>query len=269
MINPPNSKKTLKELEIELSRITLAYEQMVKQVKDKNSELLESNHKLQAEIVERKGIEAEMLEMTQEEQRRFGSQLHDGLCQELTAISVFAKALTQKMEKDKTLELTELKRISDMLLNAISQARDTARGLYPGELEGNSLMHSLEELTLNTRGASCVFICPKPIFIEDKNTATHLYRMVQEGISNAIKHGKAKNIKIAFTQNKENTKLVIKDDGVGMLEENYSSKGIGLKIMKYRSHIMNAAFTIKANFPHGVILECSLKNPKQKGTASA
>ena len=137
-------------------------------------------------------MEAEILEVTQAEQRRFGSQLHDGLCQELTAILLFAKALTQKMEKEKTLELVELKKISDMLLEAVDQARDTARGLYPGELEGSSLMHSLEELTSKTQETSqvaCEFICPTPILIDNNNIATQIFRITQEGTQTLLPDG--------------------------------------------------------------------------------
>ncbi|MBF0493110.1 MAG: hypothetical protein HQM15_10065 [Deltaproteobacteria bacterium] len=249
------------KIEEELRQLTLAYEQIGKQLHEKNNELLQSNKLLKAEIVERKKIEAEILEITQEEQRRFGSQLHDGLCQELTAILVFAKNLTQKMEKEKTLELAELKKISDMLLDAVDQARNTARGLYPGELEGTSLMRSLEELASSTLGTSCLFYCPEPILIEDNNVATHLYRITQEAISNAVEHGKAQNIEVSFTQNKGTLTLAIKDDGIGIINDRTFSKGIGLKIMKYRARILNASFEIKSNSPQGVILECHFKMP--------
>ncbi|OGQ23190.1 MAG: hypothetical protein A3I05_02860 [Deltaproteobacteria bacterium RIFCSPLOWO2_02_FULL_44_10] len=224
-------------------------------------DLIQSNKLLKAEVAERKRVEAEILEVTLAEQRRFGSQLHDGLCQELTAILVFSKALAEKMEKNNTLELAELKKISNMLLYAVDQARDTARGLYPGELEGESLMYSLEELVSRTTGALCVFHCPEPILIDDNNIATHLYRIVQEGISNAIKHGKAKNIEVSLTRNKEIITLSIKDDGIGMMDDLKDSKGIGLKIMKYRAHMMNASFHIKPNLPQGSLLECHLKRP--------
>ncbi len=244
------------KVEAELRQLGLAYEQMGKEVNQKTNELIKINKLLQTEMFERKKMESEILEIAQAEQKRFGSQIHDGLCQELTAILIFAKALTQKMEKDKSLELTELKKISDMLLDAVDQARNTARGLYPGELEGASLMNSLEELATHTLGTSCVFYCPKPILIDDNNVATHLYRITQEGISNAVKHGKAKNIEVSFTQNENQITLAIKDDGIGMPHDLKNEKGIGLKIMKYRAHLMNASFQIKSNSPQGVILEC-------------
>ncbi|MBF0104406.1 MAG: hypothetical protein HQM16_03660 [Deltaproteobacteria bacterium] len=230
-------------------------------VDKKNCELIEVNKLLQAEIIERKRIEAEIIEITQAEQRRFGSQLHDGLCQELTAILIFSKSLSQRVETNKTFELTEIKKISDMLLNAVDQARNTARGLYPGDLEGALLMHSLEELASHSFGVSCGFYCPEPILIDDNTLATHLYRIAQEGIGNAVKHGKAQHVEVSFTQNKEYITLTIKDDGIGMVKDAKKIKGIGLKIMQYRSHIIDANFQIKANEPHGVVIECIFKKP--------
>lgn len=248
-----------------LRRLKRNYTLMQKMVDERTDQLAQSNKKLQSEIIQRKRIESEILEITQEEQRRFGSQLHDGLCQELTAISIFAKSLAQKMEINNTLELAELKKISDMLLIAVDQARDTARGLYPGELEGVSLMHSLEELTfLKLGNYQCTFYCPSPILVKDSNTATHLYRIAQEGISNAALHGKSKNIEVSFTQDKNNITLTITDDGIGMMSNLKNLKGIGLKIMKYRAHLINASFQIKPNSPHGVIISCMLNNTKIK-----
>lgn len=258
------AEEKLIKVENELHQLALEYEKMGKQVSKKTNELIHSNKLLQDEVEERKKIESEIVEITLEEQRRFGSQLHDGLCQELTAILIFSKALAKKMEMNNTLELVELKKISDMLLGAVDQARNTARGLYPGELEGNSLMHSLEELTSLTSNISCSFHCPEPIFIDDNNTATHLYRIAQEAISNATKHGNVKNIDVSLTQKGEYITLSIKDDGIGMDSEFTKSKGIGLKIMKYRAHIMNASFKIRPNSPRGLILECTFKKVAAK-----
>lgn len=245
-----------------LRQQVLGFAKLKKQLNKKNDDLVQCNTQLENEIAKRKIIETEILEISQAEQRRFGSQLHDGLCQQLTAILMFAKTLSRKMEKEKKLELDELKRISDMLMNAVDQARDTARGLYPGELEGASLMHSLEELVTHAFGVSCVFDCPNEILINDNNIATHIYRIAQEAISNAVRHGKAQNVIVSFTEDKKNISLVIKDDGIGMKENFTRARGIGLKIMKYRAHLINATFHIKPNLPRGVLLEFIMKRPK-------
>lgn len=245
-------------------RLQLAYDEVERQVQERTGQLVQSNQALQAEIVERKRVEREILEITQEEQRRFGSQLHDGLCQELTAILVFAKGLARKMEKENRLDIAELKKISDLLHGAVDQARNTARGLYPGELEGNSLMHTLEELTSNTQnfsGISCRLHCPHPILINDNNIATHLYKIAQEGVSNAVHHGEARSIEVGLVQQDGVITLTVKDDGVGYALDSQNSKGIGLKIMRYRAHLMGGSFQVETNSPYGTILKCSVKSP--------
>ncbi|MBF0492612.1 MAG: sensor histidine kinase [Deltaproteobacteria bacterium] len=236
---------------------------------NEKEELVRYRQLLEAEVLQRKMLEREVLNIIHEERRRFGSQLHDGLCQELTAALMFAKHLLRKMETDKNLELADLKRISDMLLDAVDEARNTARGLYPGELEGTSLMHALEELLAQTVGVSCFFHCPKPILIQDDTTATHLYRIAQEAISNALTHGRAQNIEIEFTQSAKHITLAIKDDGMGINKDLKNSNGIGLKTMRYRADILNGSLQIKSNTPQGTIVECSLKSHKTKETKIA
>lgn len=241
----------------------LAFEEVSRLVQERTSELQQSNQALQVEILERKKAEREILEITQEEQKRFGSQLHDGLCQELTAILLFAKGLTQKMEKENRLDIAELKKISDLLHGAVDQARDTARGLYPGELEGSSLMHTLEELAASIQqlGVSCRFDCPEPILFSDNNVATHLYKIAQEAVSNAVQHGKPQSILVELTKQDDLITLCVKDDGIGFTPDSKTSKGIGLKIMKYRANIIGASFEIGPNSPHGTIVKCGWKAP--------
>jgi signal transduction histidine kinase len=228
-------------------------------VHKKTNELASSKIRLQMEIDERKTMESDFLEMTQEEHRRFGSQLHDGLCQELTAILIFAKSLSKKMERDKTLQQTELQKISDMLLEAVDQVRKTARGLYPGDLDSASLLLSLKELAEHTTEAKCTFRHTRSLHIKNSNVATHLYRIVQEGISNSVQHGRPKHIEILLSQRNEYVTLTITDDGVGMPSQPKKQVGIGLKIMKYRARMINASFLIKARVPTGVIIECRFK----------
>lgn len=244
------------------ANLKIAREELEKQLREKAAQSIKNDQALQTEILERKEVEREALEIAQKEQRRFGSQLHDGLCQELTSILMFTKALIQQTEKENDIEMAQFKKIADMLLKAVDQARDTARGLYPGEMEGASLMHSLEELLTRTHINSqvdCRFNCPETILINDNNIATHLYRITQEGVSNALKHGKAKLIEVDLIRKNNRITLIVRDDGVGFAYPVLNSKGIGLSIMKYRADMMDATFQVAANVPHGVVLTCSLK----------
>lgn len=255
-----------KEVDVRLNQ---AYKDMEGRVVERTAELTKANLKLQEEIIDRKRMEKEILEIPLQEQKRFGSQLHDGLCQELSSILLFVKSLTQKMEKESALDISELKKVGVLLLDANNEARDTARGLYPGHLESSSLVHSLQELVLRTQkqsGLSCTFTCPEVISIDD-GIATHLYRIAQEGITNAVQHGNATHIAISLTQTDSVVSFTVKDDGIGIAHypsQTKGIKGIGLNIMKYRSHIMDAEFVVEKNLPHGVIIRFCFKNKKRQ-----
>lgn len=240
---------------------TTPIEKVQRLLQEKENELLRCGQLLAQGALEHKRAKKEILATALKEQKRFGLQLHDGLCQELTGILMLAKGLTQKMEKEDHLNSNELKRISNLINEAVRQARDTARGLYPGELDGGSLTHMLEELISGTQissGISCQFHCPNPIVISKNDVANYLYKIAREGVDNAVKHGKAKSIEVRLTQTDGNTVLTIKDDGAGFVGDLQKTKGIGLKLTHYRSQVMDASFQVESNIPHGVILRCSL-----------
>lgn len=258
-----------KSIAYRMRDLQLAYEDLEQKVKERTAELVESNLNLQAEILERKRIEREILEIPLQEQKRFGSQLHDGLCQELTAILMFVKSITQKIEKQKPVDMGELKKLEALLLDSINQARDTARGLYPGALESSSLIDSLKDLVFRVQamsGVNCRFYCPTFIQIND-SIATHLYRIAQEGITNAVKHGKAKNIEVSFIQEGRKIIFIVKDDGLGITNNPNHTNGIGLNIMIYRAHMMDATFQVEENVPQGVLLKFTFDNllPEVRG----
>lgn len=205
--------------------------------------------------------EKEIMATVLKEQRRFGSQLHDGLCQELTGILMLVKGLSQKMERDDHPNSIELDRISILINEAVRRTRDTAQELYPGDLDGTSLVRMLEELMSSTQessGVACHFHCPDPIVIAEKEVAIHLYKIAREGISNALKHGNPKLVEVSLIQNDGHIDLAIKDDGMGFVGDLQKTKGIGLKLTQYRAHVMNASFQVEENVPHGVVLKCRL-----------
>jgi signal transduction histidine kinase len=121
-------------------------------------------------------------------------------------------------------------------------------------------MFALKDLARRTETIfkiHCDFHCPIPIFIEDNNLATHLYRIAQEAIHNAVKHGKAEQIDLHLTKEGRQMSLIIQDNGRGFPQDNKNISGIGLYIMKYRARMIDAKLAVKGHPSHGTVLTCS------------
>src|SRR5207237_9020125 len=119
---------------------------------------------------------------------------------------------------------------------AVGDALVSARGLAPVDVEANGLMSAVQELASNTEKlfhVACVFECPQPVLVRDHASATHLYRIAQEAINNAIKHGKARQIAVRVTARSNQANLTVTDDGRGFVVKPEQTSGMGLRIMKY------------------------------------
>ena len=231
--------------------------------------LVRTNAALRRQILERRKVEKEVLEISEQEQQRFGMHLHDDLCQSLTGIMMFAKVLTRKMAQQDFPEAAELEKLCGLLDQSITQAREMARGYYPVELQADSFMMALRDLAQRTQklyGVSCHFFCPTPIFIEDNNCSTHLYRIAQEAVRNAVKHGAAQHVDILLQQKKGRVNLLVQDDGEGFSNGNEQSDGIGFHIMKYRARMINARLAIAPAQVKGTVLTCSLAARRSCGS---
>lgn len=249
-----------------------AYEEMERRVQERTAQLARINEALMEEIAERKKVEKDVLEISEKEQRRLGVLIHDELCQNLTGIMILAKVLAQKMERrglsESLAESLELKKVVGLLDQSITQAREMARGFYPVELKTDSLMIALKDLagrTASVYGISCRFSCPQPILIDDNNVATHLYRIVQEAVHNAVKHGRAKHVQISLIDHSRDGAgllLIVQDDGIGMPADPEGQVGIGLHIMKYRARMIDATLQIREGDARGTVLTCAFSHTK-------
>jgi two-component system, LuxR family, sensor kinase FixL len=206
------------------------------------------------DITERKRLEKEILEISEREQRRIGQDLHDGLCQHLAGIEMLSQVLAQKLapkSKEASARATE---IAKAIRESISQTRLLARGLSPVTLESEGLMSALAELALNTEKmfrVRCHFDCPEAVKFENHAAATHLFRIAQEAVSNAIKHGKARNLSIQLRDEAGRIHLRVNDDGIGFPGKNSVSGGMGLRIMQSRIGMVGGALTIERLLPGG------------------
>lgn len=212
------------------------------------------------DITERRRLEAQLLDVSGREQRRIGQDLHDGLGQHLTGIELMSQCLEQALAKKKRPEALQAAKIAQHVREAIRQTKSLARGLSPVDLDLNGLMSALQELCASTSEicrVECVFDCPEPILVKDHLAATNLYRIAQEAVNNAVKHGRARRIVVRLSRAGEGERcLSIADDGEGFAK-NGVQPGMGLQIMRHRAATIGGRLEIAAEPRKGVEVRCT------------
>jgi signal transduction histidine kinase len=239
-----------------LALLRSLYRNLEAQVRQRTGALTE-------EIAERERLERELLEISEREQRRIGHVLHDSLCQHLTGTTLAAQVLEEKLAARDLPEAAEASQVVSLVEEGINLSRKLAKGLYPVEVTADGLMLALEEYAASTSElfkVACRFECDSPVLIHDTATAGHLYRIAQEAVGNAIKHGKARNILITLTVSEDSTLLSVNDDGTGLPEPLPKERGMGLRIMAHRSDMIGGGFTARRNVIGGTEVACELKN---------
>ena len=219
--------------------------------------------KVARDITERKRLEKEIIEISSREQQRIGQDLHDGLGQELTGIELLCQVLEQKLATKAKAESKLAGKIAEHVRDAISHTRKLARGLSPVELEINGFTSALQELAAHAQNlfqVECRLECPEPVLIRNNVFATHLYRIVQESVNNAIKHGRAEHIKISLQPAGDKIRLKVTDDGIGCLNTLPTGPGMGLHTMKYRAGVVGATLEVRSNANAGTTVTCVFSN---------
>jgi two-component system CheB/CheR fusion protein len=208
------------------------------------------------DITERKQLEKEILEISEREQRRIGHDLHDGICQHLAGIELMSQVLEQKLERRSKDGSARAGAIAQNVRETISQTRALARGLSPVTLEAEGLMSALHELARNTGNifrVTCQFECQPPVLVNDQAVSTHLFRIAQEAVSNALRHGKkVRRVTIQLVEEADRLILTVTDDGAGFPPQlaTAKSKGMGLRIMQSRTGMIGGTLSV-GNQPGG------------------
>jgi PAS domain S-box-containing protein len=218
------------------------------------------------DITERKGLEREILEISNREQRRIGHDLHDGVCQQLAAIAYRMDILGDQLQEKDVAESTEAERIGALLNETVRQTRSVARGLFPVRLDESGLGSALEELAANTSSLfkiHCQFFEEVPLPALDKTVSLHLYYIAQEAVSNAVKHGKATNVTIAITGLRERFCLAIQDNGSGLPKPAADSAGMGIRIMRYRARMIGTTLVLKSEPNQGTQITVQFSSETQ------
>jgi len=212
------------------------------------------------DITERRRLEREILRAGDQERQRIGYDLHDGLGQALTGIGLISQNLANRVRPDDPDRAGEIDEVTRMVRDADQLARVIARQLVPVEVESSGLAYALKMLAENAEklfDIKCTFEDPSGALIRDNSVATHLYRIAQEALSNAVRHGRASEVDIALESEPANLTLVIADNGSGLpARPDLKPSGMGLRIMQYRSRIISAVFSITGNESGGATVRC-------------
>ncbi len=231
-------------------------------IRTSTANLVTANQQLQQEVEDRRILEKEFLSIIERERQRIGQELHDSVGQQLTGIGFMIETLEEKLSgKFLAEEASYTERINTRINQATKQVRKLLQGLHPVDLDKNGLLPAIHELALNTEdifNVSCTLKCTQHIPIKNASIAINLYRIVQEAITNAVKHGKAKNINIKLTSEDGYLTLMLENDGLDFPTGRTQNKGMGLKIMRYRAEIINGSLDICKGSTGGTIITCML-----------
>jgi PAS domain S-box-containing protein len=217
------------------------------------------------DITARKNLEREVLEITGTEQQRIGRELHDSLGQELTGLSYLAKGLAKKLSDEDNTQTSIAQTIADGVQRALREVRTAVQGLVPVEVDAAGFMAALEQLAADTTarcGIDCRVEGDDQISIDDNVVATHLFRIVQEAINNAVKHAQPKQILVRPERSNGTIRVTVQDDGVGIVPGRPSRNGggMGLRIMQYRAGVIDATLEVRRRSGQGTAVVCQVKN---------
>ncbi|MFZ4766357.1 MAG: PAS domain-containing protein, partial [Roseimicrobium sp.] len=204
---------------------------------------------LASDISERRRLQTELLNVAERERQRIGYDLHDDLCQSLAAIKLRCEALTMVLKRGELPDPAKAEYITAHMAKATAQCRAIARGLSPVDIPGEGLAVALEKLVYSTElvhEVACFFHAPEPVIVANTNTAIHLYRITQEFLNNAVRHGKPERIDVRLENAAGLVRIQVTNDGQPYQEPAQQSQGMGLKILHYRAGAIGATVHVQS-----------------------
>lgn len=237
-----------------------AHGELERRVQERTAELRERNADLRRENAERQRLEREILAISDRERQRIGQDLHDGLGQQLTGIAMMQSAIAHTIEAHGLPGTETAERMAELIAESRREVRRITRGLHPVQDEPDALMKSLAQLIAGvpkTAGTECRFECPEPVLVKDANRATHLFRIAQEALGNALRHGQARRIVVRLTCDGE-INLDVRDNGAGFPKNAHNRGGLGLRIMRSRAEAIGGRVEFLRAPRGGALVRCTV-----------
>jgi two-component system CheB/CheR fusion protein len=217
------------------------------------------------DFTDRVELEREVIASGERERTRIGQDLHDGLAQLLIGVRLLLSALRDKLTVSGSAHSDDADRAVDLVSRAIEQTSELAHGLSPIPKRGrlSDALRQLGQESEKLLGVCCDVDCQctgaQPTLSE--TTATHLYRIAQEAITNAVKHGEATQIDIKCTIENWRLELTVADNGAGIPDGASERGGLGLHIMSYRARAIGGDLSVVPRAAGGTLVRCQAPLP--------
>ncbi len=240
-----------------------AHDELERRVEERTAELNNALEALRTEMAQRRSLESRILEVSEREQRRIGQDLHDGLCQQLTGIAHLCGVAHRQIRKVAPEHSEVAGRAVELVQETIVQAHQLARGLFPVGIEAGGLAAALDELVASLRKVFPVpmrFDCDGTVLVHDNATATHLYRIAQEALSNALKHARAREVVLSLCATPQGVQLSVADDGSGFAPfgDGARSSSLGLETMRFRARSIRGLLNISSRRQGGTLVSVAV-----------
>jgi PAS domain S-box-containing protein len=264
MLSRAFANDTVADLELALDCPALGRRTMRVSVRalDRNAACPERILLVMHDVTVRKRLETAVAETVEAERQRFGRDLHDGVAQELTGIGMLLTSFRNKLARMPSPLVAELDQLDRLLSRANDNARKLAEGSFPVNLRRGGLLVALRGLARDTEdstGVSCTIESDDGPLTEASDTrAIQLFRIAQESIHNAIKHGGAQRIVVRLVTLGSTIVLTTTDDGSGLNEDLQESKGMGRQIMQYRAHMIGGELDLRNGDEGGAVVTCTI-----------
>jgi signal transduction histidine kinase len=270
----PAVERELRDAEVRRARakseeaLRRAHEDLELRVEKRTADLKAANQKLENVIEERKQLENELLEIAENERRRIGFDLHDDLGQKLTGMAMMMKGLERRLAMESHACVEDAGKIHALMHDVIQHTHDLARQFSSLDVKGDDLATVLKGLAASVGklfGIKCDFSVKGAPPGLPHNSTVQLYKIAQEAVSNAIKHGKASEVLLLLSCDEKQLVMTVKNNGVAFTPPSANSTRMGLRIMRYRANTIDAELEIKPLGKSGTLATCSLQLKKTNG----
>ena len=260
MQSPRNRKRGSRSWNL-VTQLAKLNETLEHRVRERTRELHAANKELQREIERRKGLEGEILSISDREQQRLGQELHDGLCQHLTAVAFMARSVALRLKNHRVIEVSDIEKIAELVNAAATDTRNLSRALHRVDVDAASLVDALQDLVdREIWKIPCRLEVKSSFHLENDAVAAQLYRIAREAVINANKHAQAREIVVKLEPSEQGRVLRVIDDGIGFSNQPKLNRGLGFHIMNYRAQLLGGRLEIESPKGGGTCVSCYLPN---------